>query len=166
MSWRRVCLLAVVGLLVLARAAIAVMLDDTASGPARADDPYAEGVAAFEEADWPRVVELMSEVVEARPWHDDAYTRLGFAYRKLGDYERSLEAYDRALELNPHHRGALEYLGEAYLELDRPDDARRLLDRLEVACRRVMVDRAADWRADCEEWRDLAEAYEAYTARD
>lgn len=41
MSWRRVCLLAVVGLLVLARAAIAVMLGDTAPGPARADDPYA-----------------------------------------------------------------------------------------------------------------------------
>ena len=57
---------------------------------------------------------------ELRPWDAEAHNLAGHAYRKLGDYERALTLYDQALRLNPHHRGALEYLGEAYLELDRP----------------------------------------------
>ena len=76
------------------------------------------------------MIEHMTRVIAQRPWHDDAHNLMGFAYRKLGDYDRALEAYDRALELNPHHRGALEYLGEAYLELDRPELAKDMLDRL------------------------------------
>lgn len=167
MPVRRAAALAFVALLVLTGVARAVMLDETDRTPPSSDDAYGQGVAAFEAEDWERVVELMTAVVETRPWHDDAHTRLGFAWRKLGDYDRSLAAYDRALELNPHHRGALEYLGEAYLELDRPDDARRLLERLEVVCRRVAGGgEDGAWRADCEEWHDLAEAYEAYTASD
>ena len=128
------------------------------------DDDYASGKAAFEREDWPAVIEHMTRVIGERPWHDDAHNLLGFAYRKLGDYDRALEAYDRALELNPHHRGALEYLGEAYLELDRPELAQEILDRLAAECQRIAVGATADggWRSRCEEWRDLHEAYEAY----
>ncbi len=67
----------------------------------------------------------MARVIELRPWDAEAYNLAGHAHRKLGDYERALAFYDQALDLNPHHRGALEYLGEAYLELDRPADAER-----------------------------------------
>ncbi len=103
----------------------------------------------------------MAKVVEVRPWHADAYNRMGFAARKLGDYDRALALYDKALELNPHHRGALEYLGEAYLELDRPDDAAALLERLAIACQRV-AHGGIDWRDSCAEWQDLKAAYDAY----
>jgi tetratricopeptide (TPR) repeat protein len=128
------------------------------------EDDYGRGKAAFEREDWPGVIEHMSRVIAERPWHDDAHNLMGFAYRKLGDYDRALEAYDRALELNPHHRGALEYLGEAYLELDRPELAKEMLDRLAAECRQVAVGATAvaTWEAGCAEWRELKEAYDAY----
>lgn len=129
------------------------------------EDAYAQGAAAFEREDWQAVVDHMTVAVEQRPWHDDAYNLMGFAYRKLGDYDRALQAYDRALALNPHHRGALEYLGEAYLELDRPARAKAMLDRLEVACMRTAADASGGtWQAGCEEWQELSEAYEGYLA--
>jgi tetratricopeptide (TPR) repeat protein len=129
-----------------------------------ANDPdYAAGLAAFEREDWPEVIKIMERVVAQEPWQDDAYTRLGFAYRKQGDYEHALEAYDKALKLNPHHRGALEYLGEAYLEMGRRGDAEAMLTRLAAACRRVAPD-GGDWRDDCEEWQDLSAALDAHPA--
>lgn len=130
-------------------------------------DAFASGKAAFEQEDWQGVIDHMTRAIEERPWHDDAHNLLGFAYRKLGDYDRALEAYDRALELNPHHRGALEYLGEAYLELDRPELAKGMLDRLAAECQRIAVG-ASDrgWQSDCAEWQDLHEAYEAYVSGD
>jgi tetratricopeptide (TPR) repeat protein len=148
--------------------AVAVTLGAENERPAPgAGDAYAQGAAAFEREDWQAVVDHMSRAIEERPWHDDAYNLMGFAYRKLGDYDKALESYDRALELNPHHRGALEYLGEAYLELDQPEAAKATLDRLEVACRRVARDATTGARqSDCEEWQELSEAYEAYVATD
>ena len=50
---------------------------------------------------------------------------MGYSYRKLGDYPKALENYDRALELNPKFPDALEYRGEAYLGLNRLEDARQ-----------------------------------------
>lgn len=137
---------------------------DAVPGPA-ADDAYAAGVVAFEQEDWQGVLDHMSQALEARPWQDNAHNLMGFAYRKLGDYPAALEAYDKALSLNPYNRGALEYLGEAYLDLDRPDDARATLDRLAEACRQL-AHGAIDPLTACAEWQDLSEAYEAYVAKE
>jgi tetratricopeptide (TPR) repeat protein len=159
----------VLGALVVSMAsapAIAVMSGGKSERPPP-NDAYASGKAAFEQENWQGVVDHMTRALKERPWHDDAHNLMGFAYRKLGDYDRALEAYDRALELNPHHRGALEYLGEAYLELDRPELAKGMLDRLAAECQRIAVG-ASDrpWQSDCEEWRDLNQAYEAYVSGD
>jgi tetratricopeptide (TPR) repeat protein len=131
------------------------------------NDEYAQGKAAFDNQDWQGVIDHMTKAIDERPWDDDAHNLMGFAYRKLGDYDRALEQYDRALTLNPHHRGALEYLGEAYLEMDRPELAKGMLDRLVVECQRIAVG-ATDggWQASCEEWQDLNEAYQAYVSDD
>lgn len=144
--------------------AAAVTGFDAGPPPAAADNPYGAGVAAFEREDWQGVLDHMALAIEARPWQDNAYNLMGFAYRKLGDYPAALTAYDRALTLNPYNRGALEYLGEAYLELGRPDDAKATLDRLADACK-MLAQGAADPLATCEEWQELAEAYEAYPAK-
>jgi tetratricopeptide (TPR) repeat protein len=138
--------------------------DESPPAPTAAADDYRLGLAAHERGDWQAVIDHMAKVIEQRPWHADAYNLSGFAWRKLGDYDRALVLYDKALELNPHHRGALEYLGEAYLELERPDDAGALLQRLATECRRIAD--GADWQADCEEWQELKAAYEAYQAGD
>jgi tetratricopeptide (TPR) repeat protein len=158
--------LLVLGSLLLAPPALAVTGFDSdvpRAAPEGTADDYAAGVAAHERGDWQAVIERMAQVIELRPWDAEAYNLAGHAWRKLGDYERALAFYDKALELNPHHRGALEYLGEAYLELDRPEDAAQLLERLAAACRRIASD-GRDWQAQCEEWQDLKTAYDSYRA--
>jgi tetratricopeptide (TPR) repeat protein len=54
-----------------------------------------------------------------------AHTSVGYAYRKLGNYERALESYARALELEPAYTEAIEYRAEAYLGLNRLEDAKQ-----------------------------------------
>jgi tetratricopeptide (TPR) repeat protein len=56
-----------------------------------------------------------------------AYNGMGFAYRKTGDYAKALEMYDQAIELAKpkFFSEAVEYRGEAYLALNRIEDARQ-----------------------------------------
>jgi tetratricopeptide (TPR) repeat protein len=54
-----------------------------------------------------------------------AYNGMGFSYRKTGDYVKALEMYDKALKLKPGFPDAIEYRGEAYLGLNRIDDAKQ-----------------------------------------
>ena len=54
-----------------------------------------------------------------------AFNGMGFAYRKTGDYAKALENYDKALALAPGFPDALEYRAEAYLGLNRIDDAKQ-----------------------------------------
>jgi tetratricopeptide (TPR) repeat protein len=160
-SWRLTFLILVL-IVMPVPAADAIMGDDPdAWGAPSGDVDLDAGKAAFEREDWPAVVESMSKVVARRPWDDVGHTLLGLAYRKLGHYDLSLRHYGRALELNPHNRGALEYLGEAYLELGQPAAAGQMLERLRVACLRVAKD-GAPWQSECEEWVDLKAAYDAY----
>ena len=56
---------------------------------------------------------------------DQAYNGMGFSYRKTGDYAKALEMYDKALTLKPGFPDAIEYRGEAYLGLNRVDDAKQ-----------------------------------------
>jgi tetratricopeptide (TPR) repeat protein len=53
-----------------------------------------------------------------------AYNGMGFSYRKTGDYVKALEMYEKALKLKPGFPDAIEYRGEAYLGLNRIDDAK------------------------------------------
>ena len=143
----------------------AVMSGDESARAPSGDTDYAAGITAFDHGDWPGVIEHMTKVIERRPWHDNAHSLMGFAYRKQGDYDRSLMFYDKALELNPHNRGALEYLGEAYLEMGQPELAKGALDRLAAECRRIAVGFSnGDWQTGCEEWQELKAAYDAYLA--
>ncbi len=58
------------------------------------------------------------------PSMHQAYGSLGYAYRQTGDYEAALGAYNAALELNPRYAEAIEYRAEAYLGLNRVEDAK------------------------------------------
>ncbi|HVR44265.1 MAG TPA: tetratricopeptide repeat protein [Thermoanaerobaculia bacterium] len=52
-----------------------------------------------------------------------AHSELGFALRKLGQWDESLKAYDQALRLAPGYAPAIEYRAEAYLGLNRVEEA-------------------------------------------
>jgi len=84
----------------------------------------------------------------------EAWNYVGYTSRKLGDYDKALQAYDEALRLNPSYGEAIEYRGEAYLGLNRIDDAknaymqlfqssRPLADQLMAAMQKWVTDRRA-----------------------
>jgi tetratricopeptide (TPR) repeat protein len=54
-----------------------------------------------------------------------AHAELGYALRKTGDYEAALASYNQALNLAPNYAPAIEYRAEAYLGLNRVDEARQ-----------------------------------------
>jgi tetratricopeptide (TPR) repeat protein len=62
---------------------------------------------------------------DLNPSMPQAFNGMGYSYRKLGDYTKALENYDRALKLAPNFLDAIEYRGEAYLGLNRLDDAKQ-----------------------------------------
>jgi tetratricopeptide (TPR) repeat protein len=73
-------------------------------------------------------------VVARDPQNADAYNLMGYATRKSGDANGSLRYYTTALQIDPKHLGAHEYIGEAYLMLDRPQEAQQHLARLDSLC--------------------------------
>jgi tetratricopeptide (TPR) repeat protein len=54
----------------------------------------------------------------------EAWNYVGYTSRKLGEFDKALQAYDEALRLSPSYGEAIEYRGEAYLGLNRVDDAK------------------------------------------
>jgi tetratricopeptide (TPR) repeat protein len=79
----------------------------------KANDEYGKALKDFKKA-----IDLVPDAYQA-------YNGMGFALRKTGDYAKALENYDKALKLNPNYTEALEYRGEAYLGLNRIEDAKQ-----------------------------------------
>lgn len=74
--------------------------------------------------EYERALERFQAAADLDPALPQAWNAVGFAYRKLGDFERALASYERALTLAPDYPDAIEYRGEAYLALDRLEDAK------------------------------------------
>jgi len=73
--------------------------------------------------------------VKLAPGNYRAHNNLGYSYRKLGNYARALESYEQALKLAPTFSEAIEYRAEAYLGLNRLDEARQAYMQLFVSDR-------------------------------
>jgi Flp pilus assembly protein TadD len=82
--------------------------------------------------------------------HADVYNLLGFSLRKTGDAKQAYTFYRKALEFDPEHKGALEYLGELYVETGQIDKARENVALLKKLC-----------PTGCEELADLEQAIAA-----
>lgn len=146
--------------------ALAVFSGEMSPRARSSDGDYANGMEAWGKENWPAVITAMEKVVARRPHHDNAWARLGYAYRKLRNYDKSLASYDRALTRNPRNRAALEYLGEAYVELNRIDEAKSMLDRLAAECRRISLTFSdGAFTNGCDEFGDLKKTIEATGAK-
>ena len=153
---------ALAALLVADSPALAVFSGEMSPRASSSDSDYADGMEAWDKENWPAVTAAMEKVVARRPHHDNAWARLGYAYRKLRNYDKSLAAYDRALTRNPRNRAAMEYLGEAYVELGRIGEAKSMLDKLAAECRRISITFSDGKFTDgCEEFGDLKKTIEA-----
>ena len=126
---------------------------DTSGGMfAKPEDPkYAEAVKAIKAKDYAKAVPLLEDVVSRDAANADAYNWLGYATRKNGNPSGALPYYEKALAIDPKHRGAHEYIGEAYLMLDNLPKAKDHLRTLDKLC-----------FFTCSEYSDLKKAVEAY----
>ena len=105
------------------------------SVPSKPVDPnFAQAKAAIEAQNYAAALPLLQQVVARDPRTADAYNLMGYATRKSGDANGSLRYYTTALQIDPKHLGAHEYIGEAYLMLDRPQEAEQHLARLDSLC--------------------------------
>ena len=79
---------------------------------------------------WKKAIREFESAVGKNEEFFQAYGSLGYARRKTGEFESSLTAYDRALQIEPAYGEAVEYRAEAYLGLDRVDDAKEAYTQL------------------------------------
>ena len=102
---------------------------------------------AIKEKDYKVAIKLLTAADKKVPNHADVMNLLGYSLRKLGKYKKAEFNYNRALKISPQHLGALEYIGELYVETSRLNKAKEMLARLKKAC--VL---------GCEELEDLKES--------
>ena len=107
---------------------------DSTAVAAPADPDFTAGKAAIDRKDWAAAIPLFQKVVAKDEKNADAFNWLGYALRNQGDYDKAFVAYNRALEINPKHRGAHEYLGEAYLKTNNLPKAEEQLKALDSLC--------------------------------
>ncbi|HXM81575.1 MAG TPA: tetratricopeptide repeat protein [Burkholderiales bacterium] len=119
------------------------------------DPDYLRGRSAIEAKDWQSAVRLLSSAALRDTRNADIQNYLGYAYRNLGEMPLAFKHYSRALQLNPRHRGAHEYLGEAYLMIKNRAKAEEHLAALKKIC-----------LLPCPEYGDLERKLAAYRERE
>ncbi|HVG81053.1 MAG TPA: tetratricopeptide repeat protein [Methylomirabilota bacterium] len=142
-------------LLLLAALAPALHAVESDSDPVASADPdYVGGKKAIESREWNAAIGLFSAAALRSPDNADIQNYLGFAHRNAGRLDVALGHYQRALKLDPRHRGAHEYIGEAYLmakDLGKAEEHLAALDRLCLL--------------PCSEYSDLKARIAAYKKR-
>ena len=111
--------------------ALADPVEDESSG---GDPDYSRGVQALEAKDWKGAIRLLSSAALRDTRNADLQNYLAYAYRNSADMAFAFRHYNRALQLNPRHRGAHEYLGEAYLMIGNLAKAEEHLAALRKIC--------------------------------
>ena len=140
--------------LTVAGAALPAFDSDPLEDLAMSNTDFQRGRAAVEARDWTNAIKWLAAADKRTPGNADIHNLLGFAYRNSGQIEPALKHYQRALEINPRHRGAHEYIGEAYLMSGNPAKAEEHLAALKRIC-----------PIRCEERDDLGKKIAAYKAR-
>jgi cytochrome c-type biogenesis protein CcmH/NrfG len=101
----------------------------------------------IDKQDWAGALTELKSAQRKDRKNADVYNLMGYSYRKSGQLDAAFDSYRSALRLDPKHRGAHEYIGEAYLMANQPDKAREHLAALKGIC-----------GESCEEYQDLSRA--------
>jgi len=123
----------------------------------RPSDPLFESATrAIQNEDWRNAQSLMKEVLARNPNDAEFHNLYAYSLRKGPNPDMSLvfKEYNEALRLDPKHRGANEYLGEAYLMVGNLPKAKDQLATLDKLC-----------FLPCKEYSDLKQHIAEYEAK-
>ena len=112
-------------------------MDTPKPEPKEPKDPALEQArAAIDKQDWTRAQGVLREAVARNPQVADYHNLYAYSMRKGPNPSMDLvfRHYNEALRIDPKHRAAHEYLGEAYLMTGNVPKAKEHLAELDRLC--------------------------------
>lgn len=108
---------------------------------------------ASEKQDWKAAAAVLEEGLQKNPNNADYHNLLAYSIRKGPNPDMSavFRHYNEALRIDPKHKDAHEYLGEAYLMVGNVAKAKEHLAQLDKLC-----------FFGCSQYSDLKKAIAAY----
>ena len=125
-------------ILALILAVPAFAMDSPKPEPEKPKDKSLEDArAAISKQDWAGAQAVLREAVARNPQSADYHNLYAFSMRKGASPAMDLvfRHYNEALRIDPKHRGAHEYIGEAYLMSGNVEKAKDHLAQLDKLCR-------------------------------
>jgi len=112
--------------------------------------------AAADRKDWAGAATAMRDALAKDPNNADYHNLYAYSLRRGGtqDMDQVFKHYNEALRLDPKHRGAHEYIGEAYLMVGNVAKAKEHLSTLDKLC-----------FFGCSEYSDLKRAISEHEAK-
>ena len=120
------------------------------------DPDLAAARARIEAKDWAGAAAVLKTAVARDGQNADYHNLLAYSIRHTANPDMDLvfKHYGEALRINPKHRGAHEYIGEAYLMVGNLAKAKEHLAALDKLC-----------LFSCEEYRDLKKAIQKFESQ-
>ena len=131
--------------------------DDSPSWSAKSEDPAVKTAkGALSAGDYASAQLSLKVALATDPGNADLHNLYAYALRKGASPDMAMvfKHYQEALRLDPKHRGAQEYIGEAYLMVNNPTKAKEHLAALDKLC-----------FFGCSEYDELKKAIAAYEAK-
>ena len=93
---------------------------------------YKNAIKLIKKEDYSKAITVLEKILGKTKYQKDPdiLNEYAFALRKSGDLAKAEFFYNKALDIDPGHKGALEYLGELYVDTKRKDKANQLLSKL------------------------------------
>jgi len=113
--------------------------------PDKKEGQMEQARAAIGRQDWTGAQAILRQAVAREPGNADLHNLYAYSLRKGPHPEMDLvfRHYNEALRIDPLHRAAREYLGEAYLMTGNLAKAKELLAELDRLCRAGCEEQAA-----------------------
>ena len=93
---------------------------------------YKNAIKLIKKEDYSKAITVLEKILGKTKYQKDPdiLNEYAFALRKSGDLAKAEIFYNKALDIDPGHKGALEYLGELYVDTKRKGKANQLLSKL------------------------------------
>jgi hypothetical protein len=129
---------------------------DTNSSGAPVDPVLERAADASSRSDWAGAQSILKEGLAKSPNNAEYHNMYAYNLRKGPQPDMSLvfKHYNEALRIDPRHKGANEYLGEAYLMVNNLPKAKEQLAALDRLC-----------LLSCREYSELKKSIAAYEAK-